>query len=274
MPELPEAETIARQLRPHLVGRRIASVRLARSDVLRGDLRRAQAVLVGRRVRQIVREGKRIHLAVDANAGLVFALGMTGRLTVARSNEPLDPHTHLRLGLERTGRELRFSDSRRFGGVWLLDGVAEGAASPLAPLGPDPMTMTWKVFRRLLGARRQIKSLLLDQRRICGLGNIYVDESLFAARIHPRTLASRLGEQSGKRLLRSIRRVLRSAIAAGGSTVRDYRGAVGSTGTFQHRHQVYGRAGEPCRRCGTALQRIVLAGRGTTFCPRCQRCPP
>ena len=147
---------------------------------------------------------------------------------------------------------------------------ARNGAHP-GPLGPDALSIRWPAFRAILSRARQTKALLLDQRMIAGLGNIYVDEALWAARIHPLTRARALPEEDARRLHRSLRRILRSAIEHGGSTLRDYRDARGERGAFQGRHRVYGREGKPCPRCGTKIERRAIAGRSTHLCPRCQR---
>jgi formamidopyrimidine-DNA glycosylase len=275
VPELPEAESLARQVREAVVGCRIHRVRVGRRDVVRENGVRIERAMAGRCVAAVDREGKRVRLCLDDGTVIVFALGMTGRLEVVPSHSATRPHTHLRVRIEPDGRELRFVDARRFGGVWVLtgesaDSVRDVSDRPLAALGPDALTISWTRFAKVLAARRQLKALLLDQYRIAGLGNIYVDEALFRAGLHPLTPAASLDADSGKRLLRAIKHVLRHAIAAGGSTIRDYRGADGEPGYFQIRHQVYDRAGEPCRRCNAMLVRLRVAGRGTTICPVCQ----
>jgi formamidopyrimidine-DNA glycosylase len=276
VPELPEAESLARQVRETVVGCRIGRVRVGRRDVVRENGVRIERAMAGRCVAAVDREGKRVRLCLDDGTRIVFALGMTGRLEVVPPSSVTRPHTHLRVVIEPGGRELRFIDARRFGGVWVLtgesgDSVRDVSDRPLAKLGPDALTISWPRFARVLTARRQLKALLLDQHRIAGLGNIYVDEALFRAGLHPLTSAASLDAAAGKRLLRAIRSVLRRAIAAGGSSVRDFRGADGEPGYFQIRHQVYDRAGEPCRRCNATLVRLLVAGRGTTICPVCQR---
>lgn len=275
MPELPEAESLARQVRDAVLGCRVGRVRVLRRDVVRENGVPIERAMAGRSVAAVDREGKRVRLWLDDGTRIVFALGMTGRLEVVPPRSVARPHTHLRIRMEPDGRELRFVDARRFGGVWVQTGqsahsVREVSARPLAVLGPDALTISWPRFEGVLSTRRQLKALLLDQHRIAGLGNIYVDEALFRAGLHPLTSAASLNAAAGKRLLRAIKSVLRCAIAAGGSSVRDFRGAGGEPGYFQIRHQVYDRAGKPCRRCGATLVRLLVAARGTTICPACQ----
>ncbi len=190
---------------------------------------------------------------------------MTGHLAVMSPEADLAAHTHLILTLD-DGFELRFTDPRRFGGVFWL-----GKAPADAHLGPEPLTLRPATLaRRLAGTDRAVKNALLDQSLIAGLGNIYVDESLFAARIHPLTPASRLAADDVARLSRAIKLTLRRALRHRGSTLRDYRDPAGEPGRFQTLHRVYNRAGLPCRVCRTPITRIVLAQRSTCFCPHCQ----
>lgn len=266
MPELPEVQTVVTTLKPRLQGRRIAAVRLARRDIVQPEDVDLPALLSGRTVRSVDRRGKRIVITLDDSNRFFIHLGMTGRLTACEASEPVPPHTHLTLELEDASH-VRFRDPRRFGGVWWLGQVAcdEG-------MGPEPL----KVSPRQLAARlarttRAIKNVLLDQSVLAGLGNIYVDESLFGANVHPLTPANRLTVEQVAKLNRSIKATLRRAIRHRGSTLRDYRDADGTVGAFQKLHRVYGREGEPCRVCRTPIERILLGGRSTHFCPRCQR---
>lgn len=231
------------------------------------DLR---AILTGRRILSVSRRAKRIVLHLDNDAHLYIHLGMTGAVTLNPARE--ERHTHLVLTLgEHEGSGvciLAFSDPRRFGKlVYVPPGVA-----PDHDLGPEPLTLPARRLGRLLAhTRRPIKSALLDQTLIAGLGNIYVDEALFLARIHPLRLACSLGVVEVATLSRAIKTTLRRAIRHRGSTLRDYRDANGESGSFQKLHRVYDREGEKCRRCRTAIERIVLTGRSTHFCPACQK---
>ncbi len=269
MPELPEAETIARHLHERLAGGRVERVVHLRPDVVQGSRRRAPRWLSGGRVARVGRRAKRPIVYFAGGRGIIFCLGMTGRLTVNRVRDPVAPHTHFRMAFCGRRGELRFTDYRRFGSIQFFQ-VPDGSEPPeLAELGVEPLEMTAAEFRALTSRRRQIKALLLDQRAIAGLGNIYCDEALHRAGIHPLTSAAELDVDRTRALYRAIRQVLRASIRAEGTTVINFAHPGGS-GRFQHRLRVYGRAGEPCGRCRTAVVRIKAAGRSTHLCPRCQ----
>lgn len=274
MPELPEVETVVRGLRQHLVRRVIEWVHLSRGDVTHGVGLPLCALLRGRRIERIERVGKQIRMDVEGSVSLFVHLGMTGRLLVADRDEEMEPHTHLRLTFRRRRQELRYCDPRRFGGIWLISG-AEGdgrlwVGRRLPPAGADPLEVSLGEFRSLLARARQIKALLLDQRVLGGVGNIYCDEALYRAGIHPRTPAGELDEAAVRRLRQVLRQVLAESIRAGGSSISDYRTADNVPGTFQRKHRVYGREGKPCRRCRTVIRRIIAAGRSSFLCPQCQ----
>lgn len=265
MPELPEVQTVVNTLRPHVVGRRIVRVRLMRSDILSPAGTDLPSLLSGQTVADIARRGKRIVFSLDRGDRFYVHLGMTGRLVLSSPEESPPIHTHLRLDLDNA-REIRFTDPRRFGGVWWL-----GTNAAPDEMGPEPLaTRPQQLGKRLARTTRAIKNALLDQRVLAGLGNIYVDESLFAAGVHPLTPSNRLTADQIARLNRAIKTTLRRALRHRGSTLRDYRDADGLPGNFQLLHRVYDRAGQPCARCGTAIERIVLGGRSTHFCPKCQ----
>ena len=272
MPELPEVETIVRQLGPQLAGRRIRHVELRRSDILWGDEQPACVLLRGRRIVRVTRRGKRMIMLLTGQTQLIVHLGMTGQLLWAPKDQPFAAHTHLCLEFAGHTRQLRFVDPRRFGNVWIAGAGGRWIGPVPAPLGPEPLEMTVPQFVRLCQRRRTVKSLLLDQKMIAGIGNIYCDEALFRAGIHPAKRADQLDRPAVMRLRRAVRAVLREAIQARGSTIRDYRQSDGSSGRFQGRHKVYGRAGLPCHRCRGKINRMVVAGRGTYYCTRCQ--PP
>lgn len=261
MPELPEVETVVRSLRPHLVGRRILAAKFTSRWVTPGNRRRLAGRLAGRRIESLSRRGKFIVAALDAGT-LTIHLGMTGKLLV--SGTP-DEHTHAVFTLE--DGVLLYHDPRQFGSIeWSAGGPAR-----LAHLGPEPLEISFEEFRQRLRRRARVKALLLNQSFLAGLGNIYADESLFEAGIHPLAMAARLGRARAARLYEAIRGVLEHAIALGGSSISDYVNAEGERGWFQMEHRVYGRAGQPCVNCGGAVRKIVVAQRGTHFCPRCQR---
>jgi len=275
MPELPEVQTIINGLAAALGGAIIERAVIERSDVIRHGAEGLAGALVGCRIERMEREGKRIIFRLAPTGTLVIHLGMSGRLTLQSADAPPAPHTHVRIQFAGRSDELRFRDPRRFGGVWFFDGAeavdARGSNGTLARLGPDALSIRVPVLRELARRKRQIKALLMDQYAISGLGNIYCDEALFAARIHPLKRACDLTEVQVRNLACSIRKTLHAAVAAGGSTLVDYRQADGSEGLFQLRHRVYGRKGEPCPRCGAKIRRIVAAGRSTHVCPKCQR---
>jgi formamidopyrimidine-DNA glycosylase len=266
MPELPEVETIVRSLRPRLAGARIDRVHLLRADILQPPGADLPGCLANRKFADIHRRGKKIIFLLDDGNRFTIHLGMTGRLTLEKSQSPSLPHTHL--VLETIGQELRFVDPRRFGGVFWL-GLTESADKNL---GPEPLEIrAAELAGRLSKTKRAIKTALLDQHILAGVGNIYADESLFTANIDPRTPANRLTRDQIARLNRGIKTVLRRALSHRGSTLRDYRDADGQSGDFQKLHRVYDRKGLPCSVCETKIVRIVLGGRSTHYCPRCQK---
>jgi formamidopyrimidine-DNA glycosylase len=264
MPELPEVQTVVNTLRPRIVGQRIRSIQLRRDDILTPLGFDLATPLSGQTVAEVHRRAKRIIVTLENGNRFYIHLGMSGRITIDAHDEPFVKHTHLILVFDDF--EVRFRDPRRFGGVWWLGGkdCDDG-------IGPEPLTMTAKqLHANLIRTKRPIKNALLDQRVIAGLGNIYVDESLHAAGIHPLTPASRLTTEQTKRLNQSIKKVLAKALKHRGSTLRDYVDAEGGRGAFQKLHKVYNRAGQPCTICKTPIKRIVLGGRSTCFCPMCQ----
>ena len=274
MPELPEVETVVRDLRPRLVGSRVTALLVGKKPLRRKWLPRWKAEIVGRRVREIERRGKWIMLDLGG-PWLVVHLGMTGQFVITASDEPRQSHTHLVFTLDDGAHELRFRDVRRFGcAVWYASRADIDAYFVGQRLGPEPFAIDPKYWREALTkTERSLKAILLDQRVIAGVGNIYADESCFEARLHPATRGRDLSRRQAETLRQMIVRVLERAIQLGGSTIRDYVGGSGLMGEYQHEFRVYGRTGEPCFRCRTPIKRIVLAGRSTHFCPRCQRLP-
>lgn len=274
MPELPEVETIVRGLAPRLRGRRVESVWWSGQPLhlrRKVDLPGLRAVAVGHPIAGVRRVGKFILVAVDGkpDTGVVIHLGMTGRLRVEPASAARAPHTHVVFRLAG-GDELRFADARRFG--WVEPGRPFAASSALARVGPDPLTALAApaLATALAGARTPIKAFLMDQRRVAGLGNIYVAEALHRAGIHPSAQARRVRARAAE-LLAAIRTVLEGGISRRGTTLRDYVDADGRSGDNAPALLVYGREGEPCRRCGARIKRRVDAGRATFFCPGCQR---
>jgi formamidopyrimidine-DNA glycosylase len=279
LPELPEVETVARGLSRRVCGLVIASIDLRRPEIIHGDGGPIER-LVGCRIDDVRRCGKQVRIMLRPHADrpaptMYVHLGMTGRLVAVDGTEPLESHTHLRVTFRQAATEMRFCDPRRFGGVWLVcgDGDSRGkrwVGRRLPPIAADPLQLSLAQMREVLDRRRQIKALLLDQQPISGLGNIYCDELLHRAGVHPLTIAADLDPAAVRRVYQAMRRVLDEAIRAGGSSVSDYRNADNTRGSFQRRHRVYGRAGQACRRCGCTIERLVVAGRGTYVCPACQ----
>jgi formamidopyrimidine-DNA glycosylase len=276
MPELPEVETIARSLEPRVKGRAIAGIDLLYRPLLRTGGRKALEDLRGRPVLRVRRRGKMLLVECEGGRTLVFHLKMTGQFLFAAEGAPRDKHVRLVVRFEDGRDEVRFRDVRKFGFLLCLEGEPERACGELACLGPEPLEVGLPEFRAILRGRHgRLKSLILNQTRIAGVGNIYADETLFEARLHPETPASSLKADAVERLYLSMRKILAAAIAAGGSTLSDegYRDAGGNAGGFQFAHKVYGRTGEPCLACGTPIVRTVVGGRSTHFCPRCQPRP-
>ena len=264
MPELPEVETVVRTLAPHLAGQRIVRAEFRSKFVTPGDRDVLAGRLLGRRIESIERRGKFIWIKFESGS-LAVHLGMTGRLLF---NGIEGPHTH---GLfQLNDATLVYDDPRQFGRIeW-----SEGASTPrrIAVLGPEPLVIPSEEFVKRLRARTtKVKPLLLNQTFLAGLGNIYVDEALFRAAIHPNTSAKRISRVRAIALHQAIVEILRVAIEHRGSSISDYVDADGQRGGFQLMHQAYGREGMPCVRCGTAIRRILVAQRGTHYCPRCQR---
>ena len=271
MPELPEVETVVRDLRPHLTGRRITSIESGRKALRKPWKKRWNADLLGQTIRSVERRGKWIVCRLDGDRRLVFHLGMTGQLTVADAGAERESHTHLIFGLEGL-RQLRFRDYRRFGSATVYESPAAlEQFFARARLGPEPFGLDATYWRsQLARTARSLKAVLLDQRVVAGVGNIYADETLFQARLHPKVVGRDLDVTSADRLRRAVATVLNRAIARRGSTIRNYVGGEGLTGSYQREFRVYGRTGEPCPRCGAPIECLRVAGRATHFCPQCQ----
>jgi len=274
MPELPEVETIARGVNRRVCGDRIAEVWFCRYPQPFKTPATLQARgLTGKRLFKVHRIGKHIVCELtsseDASPDMqwIVHLGMTGRLLVTTPDAPVAAHTHARLRLE-SGREIRFVDPRRFGRLELRD---ISCTEAFRAAGTEPLTIGAEAFKVLFRGRKlAIKAALLNQRLLTGIGNIYADESLFHAGIRPTRKADRLTADELEQLRKALQRVLKAAIKLGGSSVSDYVDAEGVRGFFQLEHCVYQREGQPCRQCETPIRKIVLAGRGTHYCPNCQ----
>jgi formamidopyrimidine-DNA glycosylase len=268
MPELPEVETVANGVHARTHGQTIASVQTTNNpQTFKSPPNELEAVLTGSRIDRVHRVGKTIIADVTRDgkaAQLLIHLGMTGRLLVSTPETPIPPHTHAILTLS-SGKELRFVDPRRFGRLSVLH-------EPYTGPGREPLTIPLEDFIALFrGRKTPIKAALLNQSLLHGVGNIYADEALYHAGIRPRRHAGRLTRDELTRLRAALQKVLKQAIKLGGSSVSDYVDAEGVAGFFQLHHRVYSRTGQPCRTCKTPIQRIVIGGRSTHFCPTCQK---
>jgi len=277
MPELPEVETIRAQLDPRLAGRRFERAEVLDDKLTRPSPGAAVAdALVGRRVERVVRRGKYLVLPLDGEDELVLHLRMTGRLHWREAGAPWEERYLRASFLMDDGSALTFADARRFGTLTLLTGRDERAEHWRGRVGVEPLSGSFsgrRLAELLDGRRGPIKPLLLNQRVVAGLGNMYVDEALFAARVHPERPAGGLGPQELRRLHRAIRDRLSVAIEAGGASIDSYRDSLGQRGTMQDLLRVHLHEGERCPRCRAIIRKTKLAGRGTYWCPRCQEAP-
>jgi len=261
MPELPEVETVVRSIAAHLAGRGIVSARFTSRFVTPGSRAKLAQRLAGRRIESVTRRGKFILIALDQGT-LTVHLGMTGKLLLEGA---AGEHTHGVFTLD--DGLLLYHDPRQFGRIeW-----SRGVPARVARLGPEPLEVTFEEFRARLRRKTKIKALLLNQTFLAGMGNIYADESLFAAGIHPLTIASKLTETRAKKLYHAIRSILAHAIQLGGSSISDYVNGRGERGWFQMEHRVYGREEKSCANCGRPIRKILVAQRGTHYCPHCQK---
>ena len=272
MPELPEVETIVRGLAASLPGARVERVEVLRPDLVEGESAASFArELEGRTVAEVTRRAKNTSIALEGGGRLVVNLGMTGRLVLAKRGDGELTHLGVRFSLDG-GRELRYHDARRFGRLWRMS--EEEWAAWDAELGVEPLserfTAAW-----LHGAARKskvaVKTWLMDQKRVVGIGNIYASEALFRAKVDPRRAANELTKPMAARLRDAVREVLRESIELRGTTFLDYRDASGEPGDFVKRLRVYDREGEPCVVCGRPVRRLVQGGRSTFFCAHCQK---
>lgn len=263
MPELPEVETVVRSIRRHLLGRRILDVTLSSHRVTRADHALTAAALSGATITHVRRQGKQILIDLD-NGGLLYIhLGMTGKLLWNG-----EPGKYTRAFFRFDEGQLAYDDTRMFGRVEYFS----TAPHLVSRIGPDALTVTSDDFyARLQKYRGSIKAVLLNQAFISGVGNIYADEALFAAAVHPKTSARKISKVRAGRLHTQLLEILHLSIANRGSSISDYVDAQGERGSFQQLHNVYGKKGEPCPRCSAPIRRTVLAQRGTHYCPRCQR---
>jgi formamidopyrimidine-DNA glycosylase len=274
LPELPEVETIVRDLADSLPGRTIREVDVLRPDLIEDEPADAFAAgLRGRRVLGVTRRAKNIVVALDDGCRLAVNLGMTGRLLLVDPADPRPSHPGVRMALD-DGRELLYHDVRRFGRLWRMDDAAFTrweARLGLEPLGREFTAAA--LAGMMAGSRVPVKTWLMDQARVVGVGNIYASEALFRARVDPRRPARDVTADEVARIRDGVVAVLEDAIAFRGTTFLDYRDARGERGGFAARLQVYDREGQPCVVCGTKIERMVQAGRSTFFCPACQAAP-
>jgi len=271
MPELPEVETVVAELRPHLVGRRILAADVLWPRTLAApDQASFVERLQGRPITSLNRRGKYLLFGLDSGDFLIIHLRMTGRLEILPGNSPLRTGPHARAWFDLSGGEcLVFIDARKFGRIWLVQDFAE----LLGALGPEPLDWEFDAERlagRIRRRRVAVKTLLLDQTVLAGIGNIYADEALFLAGIHPLRTGASLSDDEIERLHAAIRQVLSEAIGQHGTTLRDYRPPYSPEGAYRNNLRVYQQTDLPCPRCGTPIQRIRVTQRSTHFCPRCQ----
>lgn len=271
MPELPEVETIVRGLSPHLSQLKIKGVKLLYPPLLRGENKSHFERLKGKKILGIRRRGKLILIDFKSGISLLFHLKMTGQLLLVSKSEPLDKHVHFILSFICRDFELRFRDARKFGFLSFFIREAE-EPQELKCLGPEPLEVSFSQFLKIFSEHRaRLRNLLLNQTVLAGIGNIYANEILFQAGIHPLTLSHSLEKNELWRLWMAMREILKKAIASQGSSIRDYRDPDGSQGNFQSFHKVYGKDGEPCSVCGERIIRLRIGGRSAFLCPRCQR---
>ncbi len=272
MPELPEVETIRRDLINLVAGKTILGIRIKLPRIIRkhksaGEIRKR---IVGKKVKELDRRGKSLLFHLDGDI-LVIHLGMTGQILFSTQKHPFqkDKYTHAVIDFEE-GKQLLFKDVRQFGQMYV---VRKENLEKTLELGPEPLvkSFTLDVLRKLLSAPTKIKVLLMDQKKIAGIGNIYSDEILFEARIHPLRPANSLSQDEVKRLYQAIAAILKKGIKYRGTSADSYLDALGRKGRYEEHHRVYRRSGEPCRVCRTTIKRITIGGRSAHFCPKCQK---
>ena len=270
VPELPEVETVVRDLRPLLIGRRFTGIRVGTQTLRRPWQKLWANDIVGATVTGLRRRGKWMVLEFHTAPRLVVHLGMTGQFTVNLATVPVPDHTHIVFTLS-DGHELRFRDVRRFGSVELFPDDSHVEAFLNERLGPEPFDLEPTTFRDAVqSSSRPVKAILLDQLIVAGVGNIYADESLHRAKLHPERRGTDVTDAEAERLRTTIAAVITHAIECRGSTIRDYIGGSGLRGGFQNEFHVYGRTGEPCHVCGTKIEVVRIAGRSSHYCPQCQ----
>lgn len=274
MPELPEVETVRRTLEPKLIGRKIIDVKILLPKIIRKpDASEFKELIVDKKFRSIDRRGKYLLFKLSKALCLVAHLRMTGQLIYCKKEQEIEKHTHVIFNLDN-GSHLRYIDIRQFGGFNLVASDELDSISGLRTLGPEPLSEDFNkeyLKKALRHSRAKIKGLLLDQTFVAGLGNIYVDEALFRAKINPERVGSSLLAREATNLHKAIQEVLRLGIENRGTSLKDYVDGEGRSGDFQKLLQVYGKASEPCPKCSTILVKTKVAGRSTTHCPKCQK---
>lgn len=270
MPELPEVEVICRQLNEQLRGKRVQGVEvyLPKSFHLAGA---KEADLIGAAFTKVARRGKYIIIETDSNVALIVHLRMTGALIYTHD---ASPYTHVRTCLHLDDGDLLYKDVRTFGGITVLPAQAVATYPALQKLGREPLSEAFNgdyLYRLSRGRTIPVKSFLLQQDKVAGIGNIYADEALFVAGIRPTKAAGKLTKKAANALAAAIQKVMRDSIAHGGTSFRDYRDGNGRRGEHVHYLQVYGRGGEPCRRCGKVLKKVKVGGRASVYCTHCQK---
>ncbi|NLT96443.1 MAG: DNA-formamidopyrimidine glycosylase [Clostridia bacterium] len=276
MPELPEVETVRRSLEPNLLNKTITEVKVFLPKLIKipsGDAEAFGRILTGRKFKAIKRRGKYLLLYLEPDWVLVIHLRMTGRLLYIEKPVPVEKHTHFIFCLD-DGNELRFHDVRQFGLIYLVQEKDLETIEGLKTMGPEPLSedFTLECLKNSIkGKKQRAKVFLLDQRCVAGIGNIYADEILFQAGIHPDRRVDTLRDDEKEALWRAIKDRLQAGVDHRGTSIKDYVDGFGQAGSFQNQLQVYGKYGEPCPRCGTIIQRTKSGGRTTSFCPRCQK---
>jgi formamidopyrimidine-DNA glycosylase len=275
MPELPEVEVICRGLQNHILQRRIEKVHCSGKRLrFPMDCTALNRELCGQSIYSLTRRAKYLRLQFSNGAILIIHLGMTGNMGVFKKGSKTKKHDHIRWTLDNN-TELRFNDTRRFGAVHLFSAeeASKGVKAFFSKTGPEPLSRacsTKYLFNRAANKKQPVKNFIMDSHIIAGIGNIYANESLFRAGIHPTIPASTLTEKDWRRLLTVIRKTLRHAIQCGGSTISDFVNASGDGGYFQMNFQIYGKEGEQCVTCQETIQKVTIGGRASFFCPRCQ----
>ena len=276
MPELPEVETVIKGLRPLIKDKIVTAVEIREENMIaypKDSISEFKEDLVGSKIEAINRRGKYIIIQLNNNKNMVIHLRMTGKLLVKEVKEFRDKHTHVIFSLN-DGQEIRFNNIRKFGRVYLIDKNHPEQAGGLADLGPEPLSdnLTLEDFKKLFENRRALmKSLLLNQHFIAGIGNIYADEILFRAGVKPDRTADTLNEEEKEAIYHNMREILKKGIIYGGTTFSDYVNAFGEKGSFQEELRVHQREGEACYDCGSIIEKIKVSGRSTYFCPQCQK---